>query len=702
MNAPLSALLILATTVVGPVDRVPTANAEESRSGYLSVAWIDSFDSGSSETALYLSEPGGKVTAVDVPEAVVARYGGLLALDGQRVTLTSPLSSGKRASDDVLRVESLDLEAPGARRRAQTGSKRWLTIQLSFPDRTPEPKPHSFISSLMVGDAAPTINHYFKENSYGALDIDGADVVGPYVLPKGYAYYVRPAGNPSELMDIARISTDVVPLVDADVDFSTYDGINLVFSSDAGGAAIGTQIPIGRDGVERSFGMTFLPPWAISNQGITAHEMGHALGLPHSSGPYAETYDSKWDVMSDSTNCSPAHSTFGCTGSHTIAVHKDVLGWIPEGRRYDAPVATSRTISIDAHETPAMGSNYLLALVPIDVAIGLYYSVEVRRKIGYDSQVPFEGVLIHRLAMYTDRPARVVDATLDDDPNDAGAIWTVGESFEDATAGITVSVDAETSTGFEVTIGRTQTADNVCAPAQVPAGNWRGEYFRSIWFNSYGLPIQVLDHGAGPLDVSWNNGIAGSSPGCGIGVDFYSVRFTRTATFAEGTYRFRAVVDEGYALFVDGAQVAAFRSRFGDVTHDAVVHMTAGPHEIEVRYFEIIGSARVRLSWENLTGYDLTVSRPDVSVARGATVEVPVSILRAEGFTSPVTVSVPKLAAAKVKVLPKKPKPTTAVSQIFSFKATKKSVLGTHEVTFTGVDAEGNTRTASIALTVTE
>jgi M6 family metalloprotease-like protein len=698
MNAPLSALLILATSVVGPV---PTANAEESRSGYLSVAWIDSFDSGSSETALYLSEPGGKVTAVDVPEAIVARYGGLLALDGQRVTLTAPSSAGKRSSDDVLRVESLDLEAPGARRRAQTGAKRWLTIQLSFPDKTPAPKPHSYISSLMVGGAAPSINHYFKENSYGALDIDGADVVGPYVLPDTYAYYVRPNGNFGELMDIARISTDVVPLVDADVDFSSYDGINLVFSSNAGGAAIGTQIQIGRDGVDRAFGMTFLPPWAISNQGVTAHEMGHALGLPHSSGPYAQTYDSQWDVMSDPENCSPAHSTFGCTGSHTIAVHKDVLGWLPEGRRYDAPVATRRTISIDAHETPATGSNYLLALVPINVATGLYYSVEVRRKAGYDSQVPFEGVLIHRLAMNNDRPARVVDATVNDNTNDAGAIWTVGETFEDAEAGITVSVDAETATGFEVTIERTQAADNACAPAQVPAGNWRGEYFRSIWFNSYGLPVQVLDHGAGPLDVTWNT-ISNPSTGCGMGADFFSVRFTRTANFADGTYRFSAVVDEGYALFVDGVQVAAFRSRFGDVTHETVVDMTAGPHEIEVRYFEIISSAHVKLSWANLTGYDLAVPRPAVSVARGATVEVPVSILRAEGFTSPVTVSVPKLAAAKVKVLPKKPKPTTAASQIFTFKATKKSVLGTHDVTFTGVDAEGNTRTASIALTVTE
>ena len=52
-----------------------------------------------------------------------------------------------------------------------------------------------------------------------------------------------------------------------------------------------------------------------------AHEMGHSFGLPHSSGPYRETYDSDWDPMSDGSVCSPSHVLYGCVGVFTNSYH---------------------------------------------------------------------------------------------------------------------------------------------------------------------------------------------------------------------------------------------------------------------------------------------------------------------------------------------------------------------------------------------
>ena len=53
-----------------------------------------------------------------------------------------------------------------------------------------------------------------------------------------------------------------------------------------------------------------------------------------------------------------------------------------------------------------------------------------------------------------ERAAQVVDGDNNGDPNDAGAMWTPGETFTDAANGITVTVDAQTATGFQVTITR--------------------------------------------------------------------------------------------------------------------------------------------------------------------------------------------------------------------------------------------------------
>ena len=48
----------------------------------------------------------------------------------------------------------------------------------------------------------------------------------------------------------------------------------------------------------------------------------------------------------------------------------------------------------------------------------------------------------------------MVDGDNNGDLNDAGAMWTPGETFTDAANAITVTVNAQTATGFQVTITR--------------------------------------------------------------------------------------------------------------------------------------------------------------------------------------------------------------------------------------------------------
>ena len=77
-----------------------------------------------------------------------------------------------------------------------------------------------------------------------------------------------------------------------------------------------------------------MAPWGWDTQGVMAHEMGHALGMPHSSGPYSATYDSNWDVMSHPTGRGvQSDPTYGVVGEHPGIYQKDLVGWVASGHK---------------------------------------------------------------------------------------------------------------------------------------------------------------------------------------------------------------------------------------------------------------------------------------------------------------------------------------------------------------------------------
>jgi hypothetical protein len=87
--------------------------------------------------------------------------------------------------------------------------------------------------------------------------------------------------------------------------------------------------------------------------------------------------------------------------------------------------------------------------IPIGGSTTNFYTVEARRFTGYDAKLPFEAVVIHDVDT-TDTsdfgPALLVPDGVETDA------WTAGERFIDATNDIAVIVNADTGTGFNVTI----------------------------------------------------------------------------------------------------------------------------------------------------------------------------------------------------------------------------------------------------------
>ena len=112
--------------------------------------------------------------------------------------------------------------------------------------------------------------------------------------------------------------------------------------------------------------------------------------------------------------------------------------------------------------------------------------------------------------------------------------------------------------------------------ANVSADKWKGEYFRETT-NLTGSPVMVRDDGAGFLNFNWGDG--GPNSACMVGVDNFSVRWTRQIPFEGGPWRFTVSnADDGIRLYVDGhVKIDKWIQPAGTNTID--VNLSAGTHE---------------------------------------------------------------------------------------------------------------------------
>ena len=152
------------------------------------------------------------------------------------------------------------------------------------------------------------------------------------------------------------------------------------------------------------------------------------------------------------------------------------------------------------------------------------------------------------------------------------------------------------------------TVSGVNCNASVPTDRWKGEYYSNT--NLSGSAAMVRDDGTGFLNMNFG----GASPNatCGLGVDYFSARWTRTVNFTSaGLYRFTATVDNGVRLYVDGQLKI---DQWGDLppnTYTAEVFLTEAPHQIKIEFVEFSGGASANLSWAPLTPGDLSMALID-------------------------------------------------------------------------------------------
>lgn len=425
-------------------------------SGTLMVQWGDPIDPQAEALVLYdfFTEDGNRYRLDG--DALRRAYGGNpQGLHRQSVTITIRQADlDLRARPDrAVQVQTIQPNPEQGRSTdapdVLEGNLPYISVLCAFPDGATPFKPLSYYKN-MYGNSYPFLDHYWRELSYNKISLAGSDAIGPFTMPHSYTYY-----GEGENPDLNALAIDCLAAAESSADFTLYHGINLMFNHgwmySWGGASCGVI-----DGEENCSHMTWLSDWGWSTLHVVAHEMGHTFLLPHSTDQYGNEYGSAWDVMSGGyCKFDDNYADYGCLSVHTIAHFKAWLGWIPPSKIFNAVEGSNQGIRIERLALPATG-DYQMVRIPHLSRDDLFYTLEARRRVGYDEGLPDDGVIIHKVTgesyEYWPGWAQVVDGDGNGTTWDDGATWTVGETFSDPSFGVSVTVVSADATGYTVDI----------------------------------------------------------------------------------------------------------------------------------------------------------------------------------------------------------------------------------------------------------
>lgn len=352
---------------------------------------------------------------------------------GRVVQVQGVLEEGKVVASDVTLVEG----APDGPGLSPVGPQSTVVLLVKYNDQAGvEPQPLGFFSSFVFG-LFPSLRTLWELNAYNALSVVNSGVYGWFVLPNTQAGYnavnttFPSTTSPNTfgmLYDALAVASSV-----GGVQVPDNSRVLLFVNNWTGCCAYGTlgfgtfPTPYG----SRTLSVSWLPIWAYepgSTSGVhtVGHEYGHNLGFLHSGNTYA-VYDSPWDTVS--RGCVPE-------GAYTIVKNKVDAGWLPAGDY--ATVSSTQFLETTVYPlTSASGLRGVKITTPDS---NVYYTVEVRRKVGHDVCLPNQGVLIHKVNTSAwDWVAKPVDAT-PGDFNLSNAQWSYGQLYTDPAYQFSVEV----------------------------------------------------------------------------------------------------------------------------------------------------------------------------------------------------------------------------------------------------------------------
>lgn len=282
------------------------------------------------------------------------------------------------------------------------GQRRALALMVDFEDN-PGKKTSAHFHKLLFDDQNPaSMRSFYRDVSYGQLDVEGVVSDGWIRAPRPYSWYTNgssgtgadPRNSRALLKDVLTIYCKTHGLGGFDLDGDGFmDGLFMIFA--------GTGAESEPDAVKRKnmiWSHKWILPKVFTNQGVKAyayftapedgqvgvfaHEFGHFLGLP-------DLYDTSYNSKGIGRWCLMAGGSWNGSGkvpARFSAWCLSTLGWIKPVNVKSAQKLTLPPIATDANACYRLWTQGKTGKE--------YFLIENRQLVGRDTKLPGAGLAL--------------------------------------------------------------------------------------------------------------------------------------------------------------------------------------------------------------------------------------------------------------------------------------------------------------------